>query len=722
MGYCKNMRRLHKIFILLFVATSFDSVLDSAPSIQDAYFKPFVIRDNIDYTKLVLYCGEENIQELKIELPWLVSEQNPVVLSDDGENGDELANDHYFTKDNLLFNLEISRYSSINFSSAEITYIYKDGTFEKDNLNYALTLIIINPTIYPIPNIKRSIIDPNIDNTDYVIAIKNNFDSDTEITASFYRYFEDDKDFFAIAYPFGKPSTVAAYFSIVSNNISGIGLDSFDFTNLYGSNNRLQGIVSLLYGGGLGTLNHELLHRWAVYLDSKLNLTYSGGHWSALVATTSGFGGGSVISGGVYKQIEQISGNNYRAHILDPFGEMKYNDLELYLMGLKDQTVIKDPFESLIEPISLGYTNENGSVYELFSASGVSETKMEDIIKIHGNRIPSSLLAPKRFNIALIVSCNRSLTEVEFAFYNYLAEEYEKAKSDAGLTFSAATSGLAEMHSRVMSIGDKPQLVTPVNDAEIPINEINYCWHKLNNAVNYRFQLSDDHEFSDKIVDSLNSDTTLIRNFGNLPKQYFWRVKAINNSGESYWSEIRSFTIINALLSILPVNLNVGSEAGSTTYCINSNTSWTVNDDADWLTVDPANGRGDGTITATYTANTLISSRVGTITISGTGVSPQSVTVTQSEPTLVETLDDLKVSLYPNPTKDHIYIKFDETITADFSISVLDLLGKSYFLIENKGANIDKEQFIDLASLKSGVYFLIIRSKDIIKNYKIIKE
>jgi hypothetical protein len=89
---------------------------------------------------------------------------------------------------------------------------------------------------------------------------------------------------------------------------------------------------------------------------------------------------------------------------------------------------------------------------------------------------------------------------------------------------------------------------------------------------------------------------------------------------------------------------------------------------------------------------------------------------------LVETLDDVKVSIYPNPTKDHIYIKFDETITADFSISILDVLGKSYFLIENKGANIDKEQFIDLTSIQRGLYFLIIKCENFIKTYKIIKE
>ena len=85
-----------------------------------------------------------------------------------------------------------------------------------------------------------------------------------------------------------------------------------------------------------------------------------------------------------------------------------------------------------------------------------------------------------------------------------------------------------------------------------------------------------------------------------------------------------------SLLAITPFNQNVGSGSGDTTFSISSNTSWTISVDASWLTVTPASGSGNGIITVTYTPNTLTSARIGTITVSGSGASPHSVTVTQS--------------------------------------------------------------------------------------------
>jgi hypothetical protein len=187
------------------------------------------------------------------------------------------------------------------------------------------------------------------------------------------------------------------------------------------------------------------------------------------------------------------------------------------------------------------------------------------------------------------------------------------------------------------------------------------------------------------------------------------------------WTINDTLFVINTL-SVTPSNQDVGSESGNTVFSISSNTNWTISDDAAWLTVSPTSGSGNGMITATYTANALTTPRTGTITISGTGVSPQSVSVIQSEPTMVNTLDELKASIYPNPNKDFILIKFDGTMVADISISVVDELGRSYYLNEYKCANLDKEMIIDLTSLKSGLYFVIIKGENIIKTYKIIKE
>ena len=82
-------------------------------------------------------------------------------------------------------------------------------------------------------------------------------------------------------------------------------------------------------------------------------------------------------------------------------------------------------------------------------------------------------------------------------------------------------------------------------------------------------------------------------------------------------------------LIVDPSNQDVPNTAGSTTFSVTSNTSWTVTDDADWLTVSPSSGSNNGTLTATYQANNTIIQRVAHITVSGGGITII-VTVTQA--------------------------------------------------------------------------------------------
>lgn len=81
-------------------------------------------------------------------------------------------------------------------------------------------------------------------------------------------------------------------------------------------------------------------------------------------------------------------------------------------------------------------------------------------------------------------------------------------------------------------------------------------------------------------------------------------------------------------LSVTPSNQNVTSTAGSTTFNVSSNVSWTASSAASWLTVSPGSGSNNGTITATYTANTATTTRTGTITVTN-GTLTQTCTVTQ---------------------------------------------------------------------------------------------
>jgi hypothetical protein len=84
-----------------------------------------------------------------------------------------------------------------------------------------------------------------------------------------------------------------------------------------------------------------------------------------------------------------------------------------------------------------------------------------------------------------------------------------------------------------------------------------------------------------------------------------------------------------AILSVSPQSQNVGATQGSANFSIASNTNWTAQSNAGWCTVTPS-GSGNGTLTASYSANSATTSRTAIITISATGVPNQTVSVIQA--------------------------------------------------------------------------------------------
>jgi photosystem II stability/assembly factor-like uncharacterized protein len=82
-------------------------------------------------------------------------------------------------------------------------------------------------------------------------------------------------------------------------------------------------------------------------------------------------------------------------------------------------------------------------------------------------------------------------------------------------------------------------------------------------------------------------------------------------------------------LNVSPANHTVPVEAGSVSYNVTSNTSWTAVSDQGWCAVTPS-GSGNGLITATYTQNQLTTQRIALITVTVAGLTPVQVTLTQS--------------------------------------------------------------------------------------------
>jgi len=107
------------------------------------------------------------------------------------------------------------------------------------------------------------------------------------------------------------------------------------------------------------------------------------------------------------------------------------------------------------------------------------------------------------------------------------------------------------------------------------------------------------------------------------------RIGTISVSGDGITRNVTITQVGVAILTVDPSNRDVGYAAGQTTFDVNSNISWTVSESVDWLSSSPISGSGDGTLTVTFDENTTTSQRIGTISVSGDGIT-RNVTVTQA--------------------------------------------------------------------------------------------
>ncbi|MCF8369362.1 MAG: T9SS type A sorting domain-containing protein [Bacteroidales bacterium] len=100
-----------------------------------------------------------------------------------------------------------------------------------------------------------------------------------------------------------------------------------------------------------------------------------------------------------------------------------------------------------------------------------------------------------------------------------------------------------------------PQLVFPLNDAvkQMPDTELDWYASAGIGGVMYRVELDEDNTFPNPVVYNTELTSQKLENllFGHT---YFWRVKAIDNIGESEWSAIYSFSIFSRLLPNKPNN------------------------------------------------------------------------------------------------------------------------------------------------------------------------
>ena len=185
--------------------------------------------------------------------------------------------------------------------------------------------------------------------------------------------------------------------------------------------------------------NHEILHNWAVKLDTSLGFMPT--HWSGLKSSSTCFGKNSS-NNFTFPSIEQESDSTY-AVSRDGLSSV-CNELELYLMGLIGPEDLHNTFPTLVNPERITST--------LYLADSLREVSIEEIISVHGPRNPSVVDSQKEFSLAYIIPYERLLNPIEFAYFDYLMREYEKPDSEhRGPSFESATGGRATIITRLDS-------------------------------------------------------------------------------------------------------------------------------------------------------------------------------------------------------------------------------------------------------------------------------
>ena len=107
--------------------------------------------------------------------------------------------------------------------------------------------------------------------------------------------------------------------------------------------------------------------------------------------------------------------------------------------------------------------------------------------------------------------------------------------------------------ARFISLNEliSPQLLMPENGSEFPVAEINFEWTSVNSALEYELVISG-NEIEDKTFRTAETQYLLTDTLP--PGEYNWKVKAINGSDESKYSESYSFNIVGMLPGKIVLN------------------------------------------------------------------------------------------------------------------------------------------------------------------------
>jgi hypothetical protein len=90
-----------------------------------------------------------------------------------------------------------------------------------------------------------------------------------------------------------------------------------------------------------------------------------------------------------------------------------------------------------------------------------------------------------------------------------------------------------------------PQLVLPDNNSLDQDVDLTFAWTSVNDIEEYEIQLAESIQFNEVVYEEVTYDTAItVSDQLEKGREYFWRVKSLDNRDNSEWSEVWSFTTI----------------------------------------------------------------------------------------------------------------------------------------------------------------------------------
>lgn len=254
----------------------------------------------------------------------------------------------------------------------------------------------------------------------------------------------------------------------------------------------------------------------------------------------------------------------------------------------------------------------------------------------------------------------------------------------------------------------------PANGLTNRMPDVEMKWNKLTGINYYEYELTHDSLFNNAITIVTDTNVNYAEEllFG---KEYYLRVRAVNDNDVSDWTDVRHFTTIGQVGLVSPAN-------NSTNISIRPIMKWDDITGIDSYQLQYADNpafnnafeelfpnnqvqyqiEGDGLDSATvyywrvrafHTKDTTDWSDVWNFKIAATGIDDIQ-------------FDKSNINIYPNPASQSLFVGINSETPIDIHLSVMDLLGQvliSNDIQFNQGDNTKK---VDLQNLNNGIYLV----------------